>query len=135
MLVSVQHDHQSGPPPVGDAEPSDPTFGEVWSKSSVPIQLRQGDAVAGLGVASQAGLLSFKRFTIQGLTEAARKLLKTRAKQWLIKLFKMIGLRLTQRGLLRVIPFGVGVVLGYSSNKKLTRYIGRRARDYFIEAT
>jgi hypothetical protein len=91
-------------------------------------------AVAGLGVATQAGLLSFKQFTVQGLTEAAKKLLKTRAKQWLIKLFKMIGLRLTQKGLLRAIPFGVGVALGYSSNKKLTRYVGRRARDYFIES-
>jgi hypothetical protein len=91
-------------------------------------------AVAGLGVATQAGLLSFKRFTVEGIKEAVKGLLKTRAKQWLIQLFKMIGLRLTQKGLLRVIPFGIGVVLGYSSNKKLTRYIGRRARDYF-EAT
>jgi hypothetical protein len=91
-------------------------------------------AVAGLGVATQAGLLSFKRFSIKSLSEVARRMLKTRAKRWLINLFKMIGLRFTQRGLLRAIPFGVGVVLGYTSNKKLTRYVGRRARDYFIEA-
>lgn len=91
-------------------------------------------AVAGLGVATQAGLLSFKRFSVKSLTEVAKKMLKTRAKRWLIKLFKMIGLRLTQKGVLRAIPFGVGVVLGYQSNKKLTRYVGRRARDYFLEA-
>ncbi len=90
-------------------------------------------AVAGLGVATQAGMLSFQKFTVQSLKEAAKRLLKTRAKRWLFDLFKKLGLKLTERGILKAIPLGVGVALSYTSNKKLTRYIGRRARDYFIE--
>lgn len=89
-------------------------------------------AIAGLGVATQAGLLSFERFTIKSIQEAARRLLKTRARRWLIDLFKRLGLRLTQRGVLKAIPLGVGVVFSYTTNRKLTRYIGRRARDYFL---
>jgi hypothetical protein len=90
-------------------------------------------AVAGLGVATQAGLLSFQRFTVQGLQEAVRRLLKTRARRWLVELFKRLGLHLTSRGLLKALPLGVGVVTSYTSNLKLTTYIGRRARDFFIE--
>ncbi len=89
-------------------------------------------SVAGLGVATQAGLLSFQNFTVNGLSAAAKRLMKGRAKRWMIDLFKKIGLRFTERGVLKAIPVGVGVVLSYSSNKRLTRYVGRRARDYFI---
>ena len=90
-------------------------------------------AVAGRGVATQAGMLSFQKFTVKSLKVAAKRLLKTRAKKWLFDLFKKLGLKLTERGLLKAIPFGVGCVLSYTTNRKLTFYIGRRARDYFIE--
>jgi uncharacterized protein (DUF697 family) len=88
--------------------------------------------VAGLGIATQAGLLSFERFTIQGIREAVKHMVKGRWKKWIFELFKKLGLKLTERGILRVIPFGIGVTFTYYSNRKLTRYIGRRARDYFI---
>ena len=39
----------------------------------------------------------------------------------------------TSKGVLKAIPVGVGVTFSYMSNRKLTRYIGRRARDFFIE--
>ena len=89
--------------------------------------------VAGLGVATQAGLLTFENFTVKGLREAARRLLKGKAKRWLFELFKKLGIRLTSKGVLKAIPVGVGVTFSYMSNRKLTRYIGRRARDFFIE--
>lgn len=89
--------------------------------------------VAGIGVASQAGLLSFQRFTVQSLKEASKRMMKTRAKRWLIQLFKKLGLRFTERGLMKAIPFGIGAITSYTSNKKMTTYIGRRARDYFID--
>lgn len=89
--------------------------------------------IAGLGVATQAGLLTFERFTVKGLQEAAKRLVKGRTRRWLIELFKKIGLRFTRTGLLKAIPLGVGLAFSYTSNRKLTRYIGRRARDYFVE--
>lgn len=92
-------------------------------------------AVAGLGVATQAGLLSFQRFTVKGIHQAVRRLLKTRARRWLLDLFKRLGLRLTTKGLLKALPMGIGVVTSYTSNLKLTTYIGRRARDYFLETS
>jgi hypothetical protein len=88
--------------------------------------------IAGLGVATQAGLLAAERFTVASILEGAQRLARTRLKRLLIDLFKKIGLRLTQRGLLRAIPLGVGAAFSYTSNKKLTRYIGRRARDFFL---
>ncbi|MEO1269084.1 MAG: hypothetical protein AAFX99_13365, partial [Myxococcota bacterium] len=89
--------------------------------------------VAGLGVATQAGLMTFENFTVKGLREAAKRLLKGKAKRWLFELFKKLGIRLTSKGVLKAIPVGVGVTFSYMSNRKLTRYIGRRARDFFIE--
>jgi hypothetical protein len=90
-------------------------------------------AVAGLGVATQAGLLSFQRFTVKSIQQTVRRLLKTRARRWLLELFRRLGLKLTTRGLLKALPMGIGVVTSYTSNLKLTTYIGRRARDYFLE--
>ena len=63
---------------------------------------------------------------------AAKRFVKGRWKKWIFELFKKLGLKLTGRGILKAIPFGVGVTFTYYSNRKLTRYIGRRARDYFI---
>lgn len=89
--------------------------------------------VAGLGIATQAGLLSVQRFTVAGIREAARHFVKARWKKWIFRLFKRLGLRLAKRGILRAVPFGVGVSFTYYSNRKLTRYIGRRARDFFVK--
>ncbi len=90
-------------------------------------------AIAGLGVATQAGLLSFQRFSVKSIQQAVKRLMKSKAKRWLLELFKRLGLGLSARGILKALPMGVGVVTSYASNVKLTMYIGRRARDYFIE--
>jgi len=89
--------------------------------------------IAGLGVATQAGLLTFERFTVSSIREAAQRLIKGRVKRWFFELFKRLGLKLTQRGVLKLVPLGIGATFSYFSNRKLTRYIGRRARDFFME--
>lgn len=47
-------------------------------------------------------------------------------------LFKQIGIRFTKKGAIKVIPLGVGVVIGSSANYALTKYVGRVARDVFL---
>ena len=47
------------------------------------------------------------------------------------KLFKKIGVTFTRKSAEKAIPFGVGVVIGFSANKGLTWYVGKKAMDFF----
>ncbi|MNT95502.1 EcsC protein family protein [compost metagenome] len=46
-------------------------------------------------------------------------------------LFKKIGITFTQKAAAKVIPFGIGVVVGGTANYALTKYVGKTARDTF----
>lgn len=46
--------------------------------------------------------------------------------------FKKIGITFTQKAAAKVIPFGVGVIVGGAANYALTKYVGKVARDTFL---
>lgn len=48
------------------------------------------------------------------------------------ELFKAVGIKLTKSGILKAIPFGVGVAIGSGTGYAMTRYVGRTARDFFL---
>jgi hypothetical protein len=47
------------------------------------------------------------------------------------EIFKRVGITFTQKAAVKAIPFGVGVVIGFTANKGLTWYVGSKARDFF----
>jgi EcsC protein family len=46
------------------------------------------------------------------------------------ELFKRIGIQFTKKAAIKIIPFGVGVVIGASTNYALTRYVGKNAIEF-----
>ncbi|TFW34310.1 EcsC family protein [Pseudomonas putida] len=70
-------------------------------------------------IASKAGVRMVKKY----LTGPVLHVIKD--------LFKKIGITFTQKAAAKVIPFGIGVVVGGTANYALTKYVGKTARDTF----
>ncbi|MCP4971363.1 MAG: hypothetical protein GY932_12325, partial [Arcobacter sp.] len=49
------------------------------------------------------------------------------------EIFKKLGITFTRKALEKAIPFGIGVIIGFSANKGLTWYVGTKVRDFFME--
>ena len=47
------------------------------------------------------------------------------------RIFKRVGITFTRKAAEKAIPFGVGVIIGFSANKGLTWYVGNRAKAFF----
>ena len=87
--------------------------------------------VAGLGALSEAAKEDGKRISIQAFVKMVNQYLKGPILQLLKEIFKKIGITFTRTALVKCIPFGVGVVIGFSVNKGFTWYVGNKARDFF----
>ena len=83
---------------------------------------------------------SIEQLTSKGATSIASKAGVNLVKQHLkggaltaIKaLFKVFGVKFTQKAAMKAIPFGFGVVIGSSVNYALTKYVGNQARNFFL---
>lgn len=71
-------------------------------------------------LASVAGVRMVKRYLTGGTLVAIKEM------------FKAVGIKFTQKAAVKVVPFGVGIIVGGSGNYMLTRYVGRTARDMFM---
>ncbi len=49
------------------------------------------------------------------------------------EIFKKFGITFTRKAAEKAIPFGVGVIIGFTANKGLTWYVGSKASDFFKE--
>ncbi|MEZ4323869.1 MAG: EcsC family protein [Polyangiales bacterium] len=81
--------------------------------------LEQAGREVAVKVGSKAGVRIVRQY-LKGATLIAIK-----------ELFRRIGIVFTRKALERAIPFGVGVVVGGSTNYVLTKYVGNRAREFF----
>lgn len=81
---------------------------------------------------------TIEQATSQGATKLASKAGVRMINQYLkgptlvtIKeLFKKVGIQFTQKAATKVIPFGVGVIIGASANYALTKYVGKNALEF-----
>jgi uncharacterized protein (DUF697 family) len=87
--------------------------------------------VAGLGAISEVAKEGGKAVGSKAFIRLVQEHLKGATLQAVKEIFKLVGLRFTRAALEKAIPFGVGVVIGFSANKGLTWYVGSKARDYF----
>ena len=89
--------------------------------------------VAGLGVLNEATKKGVAGFSTKALQNMARLYLKGPSLVAVKEVFKKVGISFTRKALEKSIPFGVGVVIGFSANKGLTWYVGKKARDFKID--
>jgi hypothetical protein len=87
--------------------------------------------IAGLGAINQATQKGAKEVGSKAFTKMVQEYLKGSTLVAVKEIFKRVGITFTRKGLEKAIPFGVGVVIGFTVNKTLTWFIGIRARDYF----
>lgn len=87
--------------------------------------------IAGLGAISEGAKEGGKAVTSKAFIKLVQENLKGPLLQAIKEIFKKIGITFTRKALEKAIPFGIGVVIGFTANKGLTWYVGSKARDFF----
>jgi hypothetical protein len=87
--------------------------------------------VAGLGAINQAAKEGGKAIGSKAFVKMTQQYLKGATLQAVKEIFKKVGITFTRKAAEKAIPFGVGVVIGFSANKGLTWYVGSKAKDFF----
>lgn len=87
--------------------------------------------VAGLGAINETVKEGGKAIGSKAFIKMAEQYLKGSTLQAVKEIFKKVGITFTQKAVTKGIPFGVGVVIGFSVNRGLTWYVGTKARDFF----
>lgn len=87
--------------------------------------------VAGLGAMNEAAKAGGKELGKKASVKMMQQYLKGATLQTVKEIFKKLGITFTRKAAEKAIPFGIGVVIGFSANKGLTWYVGTKARDFF----
>ena len=87
--------------------------------------------IAGLGAINEAVKKGGKRVGAKAFVKMVQQNLKGPALVAVKQIFKRVGITFTRKAVEKAIPFGIGVVIGFSTNKGLTWYVGNKAKDFF----
>ena len=87
--------------------------------------------VAGLGTINEAAKEGGKEVTKQAFIKMTQQYLKGATLAAIKEIFKKVGVTFTRKAVEKSMPFGIGVVIGFSANKGLTWYVGTKAKDFF----
>lgn len=87
--------------------------------------------VAGLGAINEAAKEGGKAVGSKAFTKITQQYLKGATLTAVKEIFKKVGITFTRKAAEKAIPFGIGVVIGFSANKGLSLYVGSKARDFF----
>ncbi len=87
--------------------------------------------IAGLGAIANAGKEGGKQIGTKAFVKMVQTYLAGASLVTVKEVFRQVGVTFTRKALEKSIPFGIGVVIGFSVNKVLTWYVGEKAHDYF----
>ena len=87
--------------------------------------------IAGLGTINEAAKEGGKAMTSKAFIKMAQQYLKGSTLVSVKEVFKKVGVTFTRKALEKSIPFGVGVIIGYSANKGISVYVGNKANAFF----
>jgi len=87
--------------------------------------------VAGLGAINETAKEAGRKMGTKAFVNLAQKYIESSSAQAVKEIFKNLGVLFSQKALAKSIPFGVGVIIGFSANKGLTWYVGKKAKDFF----
>ena len=87
--------------------------------------------IAGLGAINEAAKGGGKQVGTKAFVKMTQQYLKGATLQAVKEIFKKVGITFTRKAAEKAIPFGVGVIIGFSANKGITWYVGNKAKDFF----
>lgn len=87
--------------------------------------------IAGLGAVNESVKQGGKQVGSKAFVKMAQQYLKGATLVTVKEIFKKVGITFTRKALEKAIPFGIGVIVGFSANKGLTWYVGSKAKDFF----
>lgn len=87
--------------------------------------------VAGLCVTNETAKEGAKQLGSKALVKVTKEYLKKSSLVAIKEIFKKVGINFTRSAVQKVIPFGVGVIIGFSANKGLTWIVGNNAKAFF----
>lgn len=90
--------------------------------------------MAGLGTINEAAKDGGRALGSKAFVKMTQQYLQGSTLQAVKEIFKKVGVTFSRKAAEKAIPFGVGVVIGFSANKGLTWYVGTKARDFFATA-
>lgn len=88
--------------------------------------------IAGLGAITEAAKEGGKRIGSKAFIKIVQQNLKGATLQAVKEIFKRVGITFTRKALEKAIPFGIGVVIGFTANKGLTWYVGNKVKDFYL---
>ena len=87
--------------------------------------------IAGLGAINKAAKEGGKQVGTKAFIKMTQQYVKGATLQAVKEIFKKVGITFTRKAAEKAIPFGIGVVIGFSANKGLTWYVGNKAKGFF----
>ena len=87
--------------------------------------------IAGLGAINEAVKKGGKQVGTKAFIKMTQQYLKGSTLVAVKQVFRRVGVTFARKALEKAIPFGVGVIIGFSANKGLTWYVGKKAKDFF----
>lgn len=87
--------------------------------------------ITGLAVISSTGKKTIGETTSKTFIKIVEQYIRGATLQTVKQVFKAVGVNLTRRFLIKIIPFGVGVLIGSTLNKILTIQVGKNAQKVF----
>lgn len=87
--------------------------------------------IAGVGTISEASKAGAKAMGAKAFKSMLKQYLKGSSLQAIKEIFKQVGFTFTRKAAEKVLPFGIGVIIGASANKLLTKYVGSKAKEFF----
>ena len=88
--------------------------------------------IAGLGAVNEAAKEGGKQIGTKAFVKIAQQHLKGATLVAVKEIFKKVGVTFTRKAVEKAIPFGIGVVIGFSANKGLTYYVGKKVKGFFL---
>lgn len=91
--------------------------------------------IAGMGAISESAKKAGQSAGSKALIRLSTEYLKGATLQALKDIFKKLGIIFIRKSLEKAIPFGIGVLIGFTANKGLTSYVGHKVHGFFAVDT
>jgi uncharacterized protein (DUF697 family) len=90
--------------------------------------------IAGLSTLNMESLKQGGEQAAKLFTKLLQRYLRNASFDTVKILFRKVSITLSKKALQKAIPFGIGAVIGFSSNKTITWVVGQRAKHFFASA-
>jgi uncharacterized protein (DUF697 family) len=90
--------------------------------------------IAGLGTINMEAVKQGGEQVAKVFTRMVQRYMQEASFDTVAILFRKVTITISKKALQKAIPFGIGAIIGFSSNKTVTWVVGQRAKDFFSSA-